>query len=205
MSYQDKYLKYKNKYLELKNSELNNIKGGGKYDKLFQLLIDNVGKTNILESFIDFLGRNDVDFYTQPEGLRATRNPRVNPDFTGLAFDGAHWKGYENGVVTYDSYAENVQLPKTNNYCQSYAAFLFASKGLTNNVHNVTLVPGKYVDNVKIISDLWLKYFTYMGSFEDGKDWINAATNRNIHKIIGILKELSTNINCASEFSISAE
>ena len=205
MSYKDKYLKYKNKYLELKNSELNNIKGGGKYDVLFQLLIDNVGKTNILESFIYFLGRDNVDFYTQPEDLRATRNPRVKKDFTGLAFDGAHWKGYEDGVVTYDSYAKDIQLPKTNNYCQSYAAFLFASKGLINNKYNVTLLPGMYVNNVIIISDLWLKYFTHMLSFKDGEIWINEATEGNIDRIIIILKELITNYECASEFSISAE
>jgi hypothetical protein len=205
MSYQDKYLKYKNKYLELKNSKLNNIKGGGIYDAYFQLLIDNVGKANILEDFIRFLGRNDVAFHTPKEGARAMRNPGVEKGFTGLAFDGAHWKGYENGVVTYDSYATNVQLPKTNNYCQSYAAFLFASRGLTNHKHNVTLVPGRYVDNVKILSELWLIYFAHIKSFKEGNKWIIDATEGKIDEIIKILKELSTIFECASEFSTSRE
>lgn len=50
----------------------------------------------------------------------------MDAKLTGLKFDGVHWKGYEDGVMTYDSYQYNVQLQRTNNYCQSYAAFLFA-------------------------------------------------------------------------------
>ena len=158
-----------------------------------------------MEDFIGFLGRNDVAFHTPKEGARAMRNPGVEKDFTGLAFDGAHWKGYENGVLTYDSYATKVQLDKTNNYCQSYAAFLFASRGLTNHKHKVTLVPGSYVDNVKKLSDLWLKYFAYMESFKEGTKWIIEATEGKIDEIIKILKELSTKFECASEFSTSRE
>jgi hypothetical protein len=204
MSFEAKYLKYKNKYLNLKKNNYN-IEGGGLYDQHFQLLIDNVGKTNILVSFIEYLGRNGADFHTINEDARATRNARVNPGFTGLAFDGAHWKGYENGTMKYDSYQTNIQLPKTNNYCQSYAAFLFASRGLTNNVHNVTLVPGDYVNNVKKITDLWLKYFNNMGSFPAGIKWVNEATEYKINDILKILHELSSNYACAAEFSQSKE
>lgn len=167
--YKLKYLKYKEKYLNLKD-QINKMKGG----HIYQCFIDFIGTQNILASFAEFLGRpcNPETNIIIPGG-RSLRHQRVDASFSGVVFSGAHWKGYENGRETYDSYVEQIQLPGTMNYCQSFAIYLWASKGLINPHQKVQLVKGEYVNNVKKISQLWLNFLNELYSYPAGKTWLD--------------------------------
>ncbi len=77
-------------------------------------------------------------------------------------------------------------------------------------LHGVTLVPGSYRDNVITISNLWLKYFTERSRIVEYKEWLNEATKNIADKpklpaIIEILGKLTTDVNCAGEFSTAKE
>jgi hypothetical protein len=187
-----------------------NKKGGEKWDVPFQSVINFVGSKNVLEEFLFFLGREKAGFIAKKpkEEQRATRQVKVPPGFTGLAYDGAHWKGYEDGNVVYDSYASGIQVPRTNNFCQSYAGFLYASRGLANKKHGVALVPGDYANNVKKISLLWLKFFDYMETRQGGHKWLVDSSEGipgGIELIIATLRQLSADDAVAAEFSASKE
>lgn len=217
-NYYQKYLKYKSKYIELQNI-LGGVKRKGvdsDHSTEFQNLIDCIGIDKILEDFALFLGRDKCKAYI---GSWKTRRAQLfDPNFTGIAFDGVHWKGYENGIMTYDSYSKgyNIQLDKTNNYCQSYACFLWASKGLNNARRKVILISGEYAENVQKISRLWLQYFNNcMKGHTDIKDWLLETIKNNYEKeeetiqrldrILETLKKLKDDIIFAGEFSQSAE
>lgn len=136
---------------------------------------------------------------------------KIHPElkeFNGLLFDGAHWKGYEKGKNKYDSYKYEIQLIGTNNYCQSFACFLWASKGLCNKKHNVQLVKNDYSGNIQKISSLWLKYINKIMSDNDNKIklWLkNKFIDTSIGEITSILKELIADENLARELSTSKE
>lgn len=217
-NYYQKYLKYKSKYIELQNI-LGGVKRKGvdsDHSTQFQNLIDCIGIDIILEDFALFLGRDNCIANIKEGKTRQAQLP--DPNFTGIAFDGVHWKGYEKGIMRYDSYSKgyNIQLDKTNNYCQSYACFLWASKGLNNSIHNVTLIPGKFAENVQKMSELWLKYFIDCMKNEKIKKWlletikngdsedINLVKDR-LDRILETLEKLKKDIIFATEFSQSAE
>jgi len=94
----------------------------------YQPLIDAIGTENILESFAYALGREGLVTIgsiddSLPIANRIRKTASIPDDFSGVAFDGAHWKGYEpkrpDGSRTiYDSYLMNIQLPGSNNFCQ---------------------------------------------------------------------------------------
>jgi hypothetical protein len=119
----------------------------------FQALIDAISAKNILYALAEFLGRSDydpLDDLVQDPKKRASRH---RSKAVGLHFTGAHWTGHDidtNGDdVVYDSYEVGLQLPGTNNYCQSYACYLWANGGrLHNDVIGVTLCPRKYMYNI---------------------------------------------------------
>ena len=184
----------------------------------YQPLIDAIGTENILESFAYALGREGLKFIGQvddnlPIANRVRKVGSIPPDFSGVAFDGAHWKGYEptrpDGSRTiYDSYAQNIQLPGSNNFCQSYATFLWARKG---NLHfegpdiNIKLIPGEYAYNVKQMSLVWLSWVETMSQFKDSAEWLKKAIPPpfNIKQIKSTLMKLSKDDSEAAKFSIS--
>ncbi len=171
----------------------------------FQILIDSLGADNILENFTYFLGRDNCNFLKNENRAYKTRNLDVPAKFSGLIFTGSHWKAYDNGKI-YDSYLEKIQQPKSNNFCQAYACFLWASKGTYNKLHNINLVKDDYASNIQKMSKLILKYINHMESFEDGFEWlVNAIPNREkgIEQIKNTLLLLVNNYNYANEFSNS--
>lgn len=139
------------------------------FDNPLQHLIEALGDEEILVDFAEYNGREDCKI------LQAkTRVSIVPPDFVGIAYDGGHWKGYEALVpgkprVVYDSYALNLQMPASNNFCQSYATYVWAKHG---NID--PFVPGKLADNVQKMSQIWLNYLNGIlkGSNPALKAWL---------------------------------
>lgn len=171
----------------------------------YQFLIDVLGAENILESFAYFLGRNNCRFIKNDNRIYQTRHVNIPDNFSGLIFTGAHWKVSDNGKII-DSYSENIQIPKSNNFCQLFATFLWASKGTFNRIHNVKLTSGDYTNNIKKISELFMKYIDYMESFATGKKWLMSAIpykNIGIKLIKKELSKLISNNNYAINFSNS--
>ncbi len=179
----------------------------------FQFLIDVFGAENILKELCLFLGREDCDVYDEPNGK--TRNPKLPNNFSGLAFDGAHWKGYENGKMAYNSYklgGYDIQRDQTNNFCQSYACYLYATRGsLTNKLHNVELKKGEYIDNVIIMSNLLFSYLTNSINGKYGLEyqrWIELAIGggkKNVNRLLRILGKMRTDIKYATDFALSQQ
>jgi hypothetical protein len=210
MDYYQKYIKYKTKYMNL-------LQQGGDNSADFQFLIDTIGAPNILQDFAYFLGRSDMKVAESPTdknrvSTRAIKG--ITMEFSGVGFSGAHWKGYESSkssnkenIPVYDSYKENIQLPKTNNYCQSYATYLWASKGLINKTHKVELIAGDYRNNVIKMSNLWLKYFQQKNTA--WMQWLLSALinqdKKDHNRIINILNKLTRDESYADEFTKSAE
>jgi hypothetical protein len=181
------------------------------YDDNFQLIIDFTGTDTVLTSFAKFLGRDEAKIHdreTDPN-IRITRTVKVPMLFTGLAFDGAHWKGYEDGICKYNSYSANIQRSGTNNYCQSFACYLWSSKGLKNDLHNTILLPYQYAENISIISKLWLKWFEEVDQkFIENileEFYPNIDTHLNKTKIIETLEKLVKDEYYAIEFASSKE
>lgn len=215
--YYQKYLKYKNKYIQLQNI-LGGVKRKGvdsDHSTQFQNLINCIGTDTILQDFAFFLGRVNCKINI---GCGRTRQVQLpNSNFTGIAFDGVHWKGYESSVMMYDSYSKgyNIQLDKTNNYCQSYACFLWASKGNFNSTHNVELIRGEYANNLQKMSGLWIEYFKNCMGKRELKEWLLDTikndyetiqeTQDRLDRILETLKNLRDNIDFAREFSQSVE
>jgi hypothetical protein len=189
-------------------------------DPEFQPIIEAFGVHNVLESFAEFLGREDlksiISGYDDEDGNIASRIrislEKIPAEFSGVTYDGAHWKGYEAQIpgrprVIYDSYITQLQIEKTMNFCQSYAIFLWATHGNMHfNKHglNITFNPGDYAENVKKMAKLWLAWFTEQESFAEGKSWLSHAIPSPKFSIAGIkrtLRELSTNHAKADEFS----
>jgi hypothetical protein len=147
-------------------------KAGSDFDNPLQHLIHAIGDHNILIDFAHFNGREGCEVMEKRSRVSA-----VPANFSGIAFDGGHWKGYEiqeRGVprVVYDSYVYGIQQPASNNYCQSFATVLWAKGGLGNTVFR----PGENVENVKKMSELWISYFDAVMS-SGNKDMINWLLN----------------------------
>ena len=174
-------------------------------DNNFQFLIDTLGANNILEAFAYFLGRDNCHFIKNDNKIYKTRTVDIPENFSGLIFTGYHWKAYDDNKIL-DSYYENIQMPKSNNYCQLFACFLWASKGTYNRRHNTKLLKGDYTGNIQRMSILFIKFINHMESFNDGYNWLlNAIPNGNkgLEKIKITLNNISNSFNLANEFSNS--
>lgn len=176
----------------------------------FMNLIDGVSSPIILKEFADFLGREGIDIISEvPTDRRTTRRPTVPSNFSGVAFDSAHWKGYENGVMKYDSYLSNIQRPATNNYCQSYATYLWAKQG---NIQ--PFKKGEYAENVMKMSQIWYDFFNHARTSYSPVYWKDLKTayeieegvkKYSIDQAIQLVNSLRTNKELAVEFANSKE
>lgn len=176
--------------------------------KKFQFLIDVIGYSTILQYFSTFLGLPKCAIFIRDENTRATRTLRVPIDFNGLGFDGAHWKAYKNGKLTFESYKEKVQQQHTNNYCQSFACFMLASDGLVNGKHNVTLEKGKYTDNIMKISKLWVECLKNLNKKQKTqilKCIKQLKSGMKFKDLLCILEKLGSDEMYALEFASSKE
>jgi hypothetical protein len=168
-------------------------------DKIFQQLLGVLGTDTILEDFAAQLGRSGCNVETN--GKRIFKRPS---GWEGLVFDGAHWKGYDDDGTVYDSYGQKLQLPGTNNFCQSYACYLWATKGAVPG-----LAKGKYADNIQHMSSLWLGYFNKVMKSKDAKlcKWLEAAAGGadTLKGAMATLERLATDAKLAAEMSQSKE
>jgi len=191
---------------------------------VYQPLIDVIGTENILDSLASMLGREGLLTYgtdTNSNGNISSRirkaNSSIPADFSGVAFDGAHWKGYEptkpDGTrVVYDSYVYGLQLKGSNNFCQSFATFLWARRGQLSfngppgSEININFVPGRFTDNIKQMATLWLAWIETMMSQADSKRWLTQAIPRpyNIQQIKATMQLFSLNDQEASTFAKSS-
>lgn len=202
---------------EVKKKTKKNKSGGGKRkereennDCNFQNLIDLVGSPNLLEGFVHHLSGADVVAYTDTEG----KQPQdLSPC---LIFKRGHWKGYSGNNI-FDSYKFEVQKPQTNNYCQSFAAYLLAYGGLNE------LEKGKLSHNVQVISRNWKEYFNYINSINNkfiqneingikrerekskDKDSIECNESLTYSNIMSTLDKLINDENYAQEFATSKQ
>ena len=174
----------------------------------FQFLIDLVGHSTILKYFAAFLGRPKCEIFIKDGNTRSTRNLKVPVNFSGLGFDGAHWKGYEKGKSQHDSYSKNIQSKCTNNYCQSFACYMWASNGLKNEKHGVELEERKYKDNVIKVSKLWVKCLKSLNKKQ--KNIVLGCIkginlNIKLKDLFVILEKLSSDEHYAMEFACSKD
>jgi hypothetical protein len=190
----------------------------------FQPIIEAFGVHNVLYSFAEFIGRDDlksiISGYDDEDDGNISSRIRISvgeipTKFSGVTYDGAHWKGYEpytqgEDRVIYDSYLADLQPEKTMNFCQSWAVFLWANHGnlhFNNDGLNIRFKAGDYVENVKKMATLWLAWFAERESFAKGVAWLSKAIPSPKFSIAGIkhtLRELSTNNAKADEFSKSS-
>ena len=212
---------------------------------LLQLLLDMIGTSYNLAIFSGFLQEGSNFPYENHDGTKLYENKQsrntdtdpyicesggrvrcgtcnLPPNFEeGLLFDGAHWKGYrkkKGSTVVFDSYGRNLQVKGTNNYCQSFATFLWTSEGNHNKKHNITLVENQYSKNIQQISCLWKKLFTeiksnyihymwYIGKLNNDIDlpYLKKSENKNstiiFDIVLRILQELCKNQELARKFS----
>jgi hypothetical protein len=103
----------------------------------------------------------DFTHYTFNIGKRKLKVaiPPYSPlrkNYSGIIYDddNEHWTAKVNGV-THDPY-NGMQKSETVNFCQSYACYLWATKGKIE----APFKRGHYVDNIKEMSQLWLTYFS---------------------------------------------
>ena len=185
----------------------------------FQPLIDAIGTPNILESLASILGREGLKSEVGKNNSggiasRIRKSTSSIPDhFSGIIFDGVHWKGYEEKEpnvtrVVYDSYAYDLQIEGTNNFCQSYAVFLWATRGnlsFEGTDLDIRFVPGQYSNNVKQMATLWLAWLETMLLGADSRDWLMKAIPSpfNIDILRATMKTLSENDEEATAFSTS--
>jgi hypothetical protein len=185
------------------------------FNSPFQHLINAIGDEEILTDFAYFNGRSDCQVL-QGKSRSGTVVP---PEFSGIAYDGGHWKGYEPLVpgaprVIYDSYVSGLQIPATNNFCQSYATYIWAKKG-----NKSPFISGKFTENAKKMSSIWLDYFNSIlkSKNADMKTWLDKAIKEgskmsvqeghgafDIKEVMDTLQKLSTDDAYAAEFSTSS-
>jgi hypothetical protein len=174
-----------------------------------QFVIDALGCPKMLRLLALYLGQENCDVVLKEEipNVRNTRNLRVPSKFTGLGFDGVHWKGYVNGKFKYDSYGFNVQLPGSNNYCQSYACFLWASKGLKNSKHNTQLVKKQFTKNVMTMSKVWVNCFKSLNKEQSSvmAQSLSELEDSKHFDLQTILEKMSADEVYAHEFANSKE
>lgn len=191
---------------------------------VYQPLIDVIGTGNILDSLASMLGREGLQTYgtdTNSNGNISSRirkaNSAIPAAFCGVAFDGAHWKGYEptkpdGSRVVYDSYAYGLQLRGSNNFCQSFATFLWARRGnlsfrgVPGSEIDINFVPGRFTDNIKQMATFWLAWIETMMAHADSKRWLTQAIPRpyNIQQIKSTMELFSLNDQEASKFAKSS-
>ena len=167
---------------------------------MFQKYIDFIGSSCILQEFTEFLGRNNNNIIIDEQ---------VPYKFTGLCFNKGHWKYHENNE-THDSYKKELQLVGTNNYCQSYAAFLYVSNGQLK-YKDIEFFPKKYIHNVQQMSKIWHEFFTKVSTYGSKYiKWFNYQikdSNKNLtmSQLLTITKKLSEDTKVANEFSNAKE
>jgi hypothetical protein len=171
------------------------------YSKQFQNLIDLIGGPALLNDFAYFQGRSNCDVFVPSSSARSTRNVQVPSGFTGVAYDGAHWKGYENGVMKYDSYITGIQRPGTNNFCQSYATYLWSKRG------NISpFISRDYARNSQLMCNEWLKYFEDSMKQPAMLAWLKKETKGyDLELAIHTLNVIQTDIQVATDFANSKE
>jgi hypothetical protein len=160
--------------MKTRKKSLRRRKGGAvlkksEFDNPLQHLIEALGDEEILDDFAEFNGRDGCQF------LQSNKRVSIVPlTFSGVAYDGGHWKGYEAAIpgkqrTVYDSYVANLQMSASNNFCQSFATYMWAKHG---NIQ--PFVPGKYADNVQKMSQIWIQYFNSIlsGSNTNLKTWL---------------------------------
>jgi hypothetical protein len=170
-------------------------------DKIFNDLLTVLGTDTLLMDFAHHLGRADCAVKTHGE----TKSRRPPVGFEGLFFDGAHWKGYDADGTVYDSYKMKLQVSGTNNYCQSFACYLWAKKGKLGD----GLAADKYADNIGYMSLLWLGYFEKImsSSAKPLKAWLTTTVGGSValNSSISTLTRLTKEPSLASELSQSKE
>jgi hypothetical protein len=170
------------------------------YSDEFMNLINGISDAGIvLPSFARFLGRDGL------LPIIRRRGDKVPSDYSGIVYNTGHWTGYENGKEEYNSYTDNLQIKGTDNYCQSFATYLWAKKGDLE-----PFVKGEYIENVQRMSKIWLSYFDSIkgaelkevrNSFEeDGPD---NPEGQNLKAGLITLQKLVEKDYIAQEFSIS--
>lgn len=148
-----------------KKTKTKKIKGGEKRKRQeedkdrcnFQNLIDLIGDAVLLQGLVHYLTGTNIIAHIDAKGKRPEDLAPC------LIFKRGHWKGYKknNGkLTTYDSYSSGVQKKGSNNYCQSFAAYLFSNDGLNE------LQKGKFPHNVQVISKTWIDYFNYLNDLD---------------------------------------
>lgn len=183
------------------------------FNNPLQHLIEAIGDAEILRDFAYYNGRENCNI------LQTRSRVSIIPsEFSGIAYDGGHWKGYEvvtpgKKRVVYDSYTLRLQLEKSNNFCQSFATYIWAKRGDIG-----PFIPGQYVNNVKLMSQIWLEYFNNIlnGSDPRLKTWLlNSLKEGSIvsqekgwgeftsDEIIDTLTRLVNNKSFRTQFSTS--
>lgn len=191
----------------------------------FQTLIEIAGDITMLRALARYLGSDTIpDFlikyddakeYYRGDSLepfkkiasqKNTRTMIRNGDnFNGLVFDGTHWKGItttqnKKPFIKYDSYEKKIQAQHTNNYCQSYACFLWASKGLKNKKLGVVL-DSVHTENVMKMSKLWAECIRASTSI---KKYIKRE-KFNCNELLETLDMLGNDWDYANDFSNANE
>ena len=119
-----------------------------------------------------------MDYVIEQFDLEKPKIFRPSEHTPCLVYNGAHWKGYDtdNGkLVEYDSYKYKVQLGQTNNFCQSYACYLLANKG----INELKPGPGAYHENIQCLSKKWLEYFNYENDKKFLQNEVDATNKDN--------------------------
>lgn len=169
---------------------------GGPVDTstMFNDMLLTIGDENVLYDFAEFLGRPDPKFIIRGDmgyaEWAAFLRESLTDDFCGLVHDGAHWTGYEAKEpnvtrVEYNSYTSDLQISGTANFCQSYAAFLWARKGeftYNGNGLEIKFVPEKYPENTQEMAKLWLAWAENICKRKALKQWLNDSINQGINE-----------------------
>ncbi len=212
-------------------NNMNNRRIGKPTDRtiMFNDMLGTIGDDEILYDFIEFLGRKDPKV-VQCHGLGIGECKRFlidsfTDDFSGIMFKEGHWKGYEpkepnvDRKDAYDSYKSELQRPRTDNFCQSYAAFLWATQGkykYSGNGLEIEFVPKEYAKNAQKMAKLWLAWVNDICKVKGGEEWLNNSIQNgidtdvdpisegyNAQKLKMTLKEISENYEVAEDLSFS--
>lgn len=167
-------------------------------DQIFNDLLHVLGTDALLVEFARNLGRAGCVVKIRDGGAR-----KPAAGFEGLFFDGAHWKGYDADGTTYDSYQMKLQIGGTNNYCQSFACYLWAKHGVLGD----GLAENKYVDNIQGMSALWLDFFKTAMASPAWRKWLVATAGGPdaVTSSIVTLTRLTKEAGLASELSQSKQ
>ena len=191
------------------------------YHPEFQPLIDALGEENVLDSIAhDMLGREGMKVISPNGDLSALERrlgSHVPSDFSGVVYKSGHWLGYEPEVDpprrVYNSYKTNLQQPGTSNFCQSFATFLWATRGefsFHSSEVNITFVPGEYAKNVQKMATLLLAWIRKMSSDSESRAWLHNTFksdeyNAKLEDLVHTLQRLAADVDYAKEFSEAEE